>query len=203
MKYQMIVARYKENIDWIKNLKIKNLDIIIYNKFYDEQQALFNETGRESHTYLHHIYHNYDNLSDYTIFTQANPFDHSPDFIEKLEKIILNNEEMDFFSFITFFGEKSIFCDLDGYPNHPSLNLKKGTDAVFTEFLPGKIEFYPGAIFMVSKKNILNRSRQFYKKCLELSCDKEWKDNYGNYSCGYFFERMWKYIFVDLEKAKS
>lgn len=33
------------------------------------------------HTYFHHIYNNYDNLSDYTFFVQDYPFDHWEDVI--------------------------------------------------------------------------------------------------------------------------
>lgn len=194
--YEMVVARFKENINWINELDKKFLKIKIYNKFFhNEENPLYNETGRESHTYLHHIYYNYENLSDYTIFTQANPFDHSPQFIYEIKNIIEKKEKIDFHSFVTFFGQKSIICNLDGYPHHPTLNLQRGMSLIFPESNINSLEFYPGAILMVSKQNILKRSKEFYKKCLDLSCDKEWKDSYGNYSCGYFFERTWKYIF--------
>lgn len=195
MKYEMIVARYKEDINWISNLNINNLTTTIYNKYYNEVNLLNNETGREAHTYFHHICENYENLADFNIFTQANPFDHSPNFIEEVKNIVVNKLEPNFMPLTNYHGEKSIFCDLDGKPHHPSLNLQIGMNIIFPNLQIKQFEFYPGAIFIVSKSNILNRPKTFYKKCLELSKDQNWRDSYGKYCCGYFFERTWKYIF--------
>ena len=56
-----------------------------------------NNVGREGHTYYKHIYDNYDNLADYTIFLQGNPFDHSPNIISNLNKYVNNtNLSIDF-----------------------------------------------------------------------------------------------------------
>lgn len=75
----LIVARYNEDIDWVKAYD----DIaIIYNKG-DKINIYFNRIinieniGREGHTYLYHIINNYNNLSSRVIFTQADPFTHN------------------------------------------------------------------------------------------------------------------------------
>lgn len=195
MKYEMVVARYKENIDWLKQLSNReNLKITVYNKFFDEGNLMPNEAGREAHTYLHHIYTNYDILADYTIFTQANPFDHAPDLIEKIKVMTFNNDEYDFRSFVNFFGLPSIWSDINGMPNHPGLDLRPGLKEIFPNCTQERFEFYPGAIIMASKKNIQKRSKEFYFKCLELSKNTTWREPSGNAACGYFFERTWKYI---------
>ena len=36
--------------------------------------------------YLHHLVHNYDELANWTVFTQAEPFVHSPDFISLITR---------------------------------------------------------------------------------------------------------------------
>ena len=48
--------------------------------------------GREGHTYFKHIVDNYYNLTDFIIFLQGNPFDHSPNIIDNLNKIRLDTD---------------------------------------------------------------------------------------------------------------
>jgi len=195
MKYEMVVARYKENVDWLNNLSNRdNLKITVYNKFFDEENFLPNEAGREAHTYLYHIYTNYDSLAEYTIFTQANPFDHAPELLEAVKLMTYNNDEYDFKSFVNYFGSPSLWSDIDGYPHHPGLDLRPGIKEIFPNSSQQQFEFYPGAIFMASKINIRKRSKDFYLKCLELSKNTTWREPHGNGACGYFFERTWKYI---------
>lgn len=88
---KIVLARYRENIMWAVN-KYHNKCII-----YDKGNNLKAENctiiprsnrpdyGRESETYLYHIISNYDNLDDYTIFSQGDPFKHSPKFLEILD----------------------------------------------------------------------------------------------------------------------
>ena len=96
---KFVFARYNEDISWIyKHSQIAN-NCIIYNKGLPIHPSpsihvLSNDPiwGRESDTYLHHIINNYDNLDDYTIFSQADPFDHSPEFVEVVDYIIRRQE---------------------------------------------------------------------------------------------------------------
>jgi hypothetical protein len=85
---KIVIAKYRENVDWINKYFSTDLDrFIIYNKGYDLNNSKYKviplkNIGRESHTYLYHIINNYDRLDDYTIFTQADPFKHSKYFID-------------------------------------------------------------------------------------------------------------------------
>ena len=96
MNTTLVCARYNEDLNWL--LPLKNESIIIYNKgednldtFPKQKVVKLPNLGREGGTYLHHIIQNYDNLSDYTIFTQANPVDHIwHDDAEKSYKEILD-----------------------------------------------------------------------------------------------------------------
>jgi hypothetical protein len=83
-----IVARYNENLDWLKDIKG---DILIYNKG-DEIDCPFrthqaDNYGRESETYVRAIIEYYDQLHkfDDIVFLQGHPFDHCPDLLEMLE----------------------------------------------------------------------------------------------------------------------
>ena len=80
----IVVARYNENLDWLKPLGKENYNFIVYNKgnddidrdFFDNVIQLEN-IGREGHTYLYHIIKHYRNLSDATMFIQGDIKDHT------------------------------------------------------------------------------------------------------------------------------
>ena len=58
---EIVISRYNEDIQWTEKYK---QFVTIYNKGndpIDDAISLIN-VGREAHTYLHHIVHNYDNL---------------------------------------------------------------------------------------------------------------------------------------------
>ena len=78
----IIISRFNENIDWTYTLH----KALIYNKGDNDINSHFPvisipNIGREGHTYLYYIIEHYNSLPDYMIFSQANPFEHSPDFI--------------------------------------------------------------------------------------------------------------------------
>lgn len=89
---RIVVARYKENINWLRDIS-PCWQIIIYNKGPNDIGPLlasrpdfivinYPNVGRESHTYARHISENYSNLADITIFTQGDPFPHAPEFLQ-------------------------------------------------------------------------------------------------------------------------
>ena len=90
MKTEIVVARYNENLDWLKKIKkSKDLKITVYNKGPDDIDVPFirlPNIGRESHTYLYHIINNYENLAEQIIFCQGDSIFHSPDFLDLINK---------------------------------------------------------------------------------------------------------------------
>lgn len=73
----IVIARYNESVEWCNEFK----NVIVYNKGEKLKNIKHNvielkNVGREGHTYYKHIYDNYENLSDYTIFLQGKPFNH-------------------------------------------------------------------------------------------------------------------------------
>ena len=111
---EIVVARYEENIDWLT--LIEGFEFKVYNKKSGEN--LLENVGRESHTYLSHIVKNYENLADFTVFLQGDPFYHCRDLKQKLTKSRL--EEYDF----VCLSDSMITCDLNGRPGCLSLDLK-------------------------------------------------------------------------------
>jgi len=192
MTHSIVVAKYKENVDWLGKY-IDNYPIYLYDKSGETQNynnsinvEYIKNVGRESHTYLHHIIKNYDNLSDYVIFTQAKHNDH----IKKFDKL---------------FKKGNGYFHLYYYPKNFKLKNFHGTltpvegNLTFGQWFEKYIEkdFDPlhfrmkfGAIFCVSKDNILSRPKSFY-----IELHNQLEKGGSNPELGHFFERSWYYIF--------
>jgi Protein of unknown function (DUF3431) len=90
-KLDIVMARYKENLSWIGYLGrnpefrisiINDGDPLTDNVTYKNINMFKGDNlPAETTKYLLYIIHHYDHLADRVLFTQANPFDHSPDFI--------------------------------------------------------------------------------------------------------------------------
>ena len=90
---QLVIARFQEDISWI-NLLSDDWDVFIYNKgssiagqSLKSNVRIINipNVGRETETYLSHIRNNdFTKMRGRVVFTQANPFEHSPDFLKLL-----------------------------------------------------------------------------------------------------------------------
>ena len=85
-----VIARYKEDLSWVENLKG---NILIFNKseFFDykfPRQDLENY-GRETQTFVNFIVRYYNLLKDYdsVVFLQGNPFEHCTDVLDKISKV--------------------------------------------------------------------------------------------------------------------
>lgn len=181
-----IIARYKEDISWTKDLR-PDIQTVIYNKFHQDEKFVLPNIGREGHTYLNHIVNNYDNLSEYNIFLQGNPVFHNRNIISTINSF-------DYSSYLlTFLGDPiseniySIEC-----PPHPcGLPMYYFFDLLFDIKLTkhNKIRFVPGAQFIAHKEIILNRPKNFYQFLLKfLSYQVDPLE-------GYIIERLWAYIF--------
>lgn len=168
MNFHIVVARYNENIEWTKQFS----NVIIYNKGIPLQnsyeQIFLNNVGREPHTYYKHIFDNYNNLAEYTIFLQGNPFDHSPNLISNLNNYINNKElNIDF----EFLSEWIISCNIKGCIHHPGLPLIETYEKIFNEKIPNEninFLFGAGAQFIVSRERILQRPKEFYLNIIEI-----------------------------------
>ena len=125
MTKEIVVAYYKENIEWLEN--VKDYKITIYNKSHIDipNTIKLENVGREMNTYFHHIIENYDNLSDVIFFTKGNPLDHVSNYIEilngypqTLSNSVLSIGDAHFFSDIITF-----ICDMYGNPYHWGLDM--------------------------------------------------------------------------------
>ena len=183
----IIVAKYNEDIEWTKKFE----NVIIYNKGkkLDDSYNYVNldNVGREGHTYYKYICDNYENLPEYMIFLQGRPFDHSPNIIKNINKYI-NSEDLDID--FEFLSEKILECKVSGCRYHKGIPVKKIYNELFDEREEDlKFSFGAGAQFIVSKKAVLKRSKEFYSKIVELLSHN--RDPIE----GYVIERFHKLIF--------
>ena len=105
-------------------------------------------------------------LAEYTIFLQGNPFDHSPNIISNLNNYINNKElNIDF----EFLSEWIISCNIKGWIHHPGLPLIETYEKIFGEKKDNNnFLFGAGAQFIVSKKKILQRPKEFYLNIIKI-----------------------------------
>jgi hypothetical protein len=194
--FTIVVARYKEDIEWTKQFMNEFTTVIIYNKGIklveeDYNEVLMENVGREGHTYYSHIVDNYDNLDDYTVFLQGNPFDHSPNLTDNLFKY-MNTRELNIE--FEYLSEKIVSSCLAVEHGSPECkNLYTTFENIFGVKLDNhECVFGAGAQFIVSKKTILKRPKCFYENIINI-LNKEvcpWE--------GYDVERLHKYILTSI-----
>ncbi len=88
---KIVLARYMESVEWIVDIP-DDFEVYIYNKgdILTSPAVARRATkiierpnyGRESETYLYHMLTEVEDSSDFTIYSQADPFTHSPDFLD-------------------------------------------------------------------------------------------------------------------------
>lgn len=191
MKKVAILAKYKEQNHFWRDLLSENYEVLIYNKFDGEN--LLPNVGREGHTYLHYIVENYNNLPDEILFSQYDPSDHFSGnrkiHFSDAMKIFLNK------NLINFCGIRA--CDFDLIVRKRKIDWIEFSKEFFGKFEHEKIlELVAcgatlNGVFRVTKDSILKHDISLYKKAVEML--SRGSDPYE----GYYFERMWKFIFIE------
>ena len=197
---ELVVARYNEDISWSEIFKGYRT---VYNKgekIEGVECITLPNVGRESHTYLYHIIHNWDNLAEKTMFCQGSLLKHGllPKDIEK------------YFETPGLFKTGKFFRDSNwGYINHigkwaqekssgkmqeAELSLGEWFDRIIQVPRGKYFYFKAGANFCVSKEAIKNRPRSFYEYLIRRV------SGHVNPEEGHYLERAWLYIFCPSTK---
>lgn len=156
--------------------------------------------GRCVHTFFNHLYTRYDTLSDITFFAQDYPFDHWEDIIEVINneteasrcQLNIGGYYGFHFNTITVPSAKGgimwnltptqhhgtgniLACNSDGSPQdlNPSINVDKYWSQFFNCLPPTKYEFIPGGHFGITKEHAQLRTKEFYKKVVDLLLTEE------------------------------
>jgi hypothetical protein len=215
--WQLVIARSYEDLTWTQRVDVP---IVVYNKGSGDFGIKLENVGRETDTYLHHIVENYDNLPEHIIFTQGEPFQHSPDFLEKIKRIqgkfMPLSDRYDNLTpppeWISTDGLYNIDMknDVDWLKRHPILQCNSiDVDYRHYKSIPkeenGFCTFAHELGIPFDKQT--QKIKFFYSGIFYIHRDiirlysketyKKWLDlNRQHYSYGYLFEKMWHYIFV-------
>lgn len=168
---QIVVARYKENVMWTApfahNVTIVNKGPTLPLPLPTPVPIVTStpNVGREGHTYYSYICDHYNHLPEHIVFLQGNPFDHSPNIVEMLQRLIAHPSHRATLDF-AFLSEKILLCRLSGDNYHKGLPLARVYSTLFGYEGPQELEFYfgTGAQFVVSRRRILQRPKAFYKR---------------------------------------
>jgi len=197
MTRTLVVARYNEPLDWVHRCSDFD-EIIVYNKS-DETPDLGHgitvrqlpNRGREAHTIVQGILDKYDTVenTDCIVFVQGWPFDHG-----------VHVEDISRATPPSVLG-KVLWCDMDGNPHHPKLNLRVAFQKLCDTFrvrFPNKngYTFCAGAQWCVSGFEIHQWSKETWNSLGDI-LDGEFK--YGNHGhCKidpWQMERFWPLVF--------
>ena len=151
MNLVVVICHYKENLDWVKKL---NHNYVIYNKNPNENHLYKNNLpniGFDTIVYLSYILDNYENLPEYVCFSQDNPFDHCPNFLDKVNNFDYNRN---------FYPLGATYIRDNEMTYNQTINYAKSVDIVHSE----TIKFVSSAQCIVSKELILKRSKGSYLK---------------------------------------
>lgn len=191
MSKVIVLSRFKEKHNfWINYSKFYD-DMIIYNKDPLVSNNSIKNVGRESHTYIHHIIENYNSLPDEILFSQYDCRDHFASKYKVNIDYFLNGHLYDFigirpgpFPYLAKNMYKIPWLKLIEYIYDKNFNLDLINRVVATgATLNG--------IFRVTKQAILKHDINFYLRCINLL------DKHVNPIEGFFFERIWKFLFTD------
>lgn len=218
---QLVISRYNEDLEWLKDEPFSKYNNIIYNKgindnFYSNDKSTINKLeniGRCDATYIYHIINKYDSLANVTVFL---PGSLNIDYKHKKAVTLINEIEkhQDTVFVSSFYNDvkKELYdFQLDDWQSRDQKNkvinseyklsvasirpFGKWFESVFGNIVIQHVSYY--GIIGISKKDITKHSKQYYEKLYQ-----EFGDNSSNPEVGHYFERSWEAVFYPLINPK-
>jgi len=216
----IVISRYNENLEWLKEINEEKFNIIVYNKGINDNfiklpnMTIINldNVGRESHTYLYHIINNYNNLADITIFLPGScDMQHKYNKMKKLLNFInLKNKAILIYDF-KYENVKNVLYNftIENYQGtnqqnkeiNPEFKLElseirpygKWFKHYFNDIIIQHITYC--SIFSVDKKDILQHSKEYYENLIKQL------NNSSNSEAIHYFERSWEAVFYPMNNT--
>jgi hypothetical protein len=187
MSLELVVARYLEDLAWIRNIP-PQIRATIYDK---SPSGNLSNVGREAHTYLHYICTRYDDLAPVSVFCQGKPFDHCFDFRKTLREIVQTGFDGDFrwlgHVIDTDSSDGALFKTWSKNPGGEGIDIAGFHRELFGIEGPNEYVFTLGGQFIASRELIRRRPLDFYRRALQISTDFP--------EAAHCFERTWDRIF--------
>lgn len=214
---ELVVSRYNENLEWLKDEPFNKYPVICYNKgsndnFYKpENMKIVNleNVGRCDHTYIYHIVHNYENLARHTMFLPGScniqyKLDKAKRWINEIEKtdsgvFIGSNRPNGIDEFFNDF-QLDIWSasDESNKKLNPEEKLMPNDTRPFGNWYRkhfNNIKVYystGGGVMGIERENIIQHPKSYYNIFLsEL-------DKHSNPEVGHYFERAWVAVFYPM-----
>jgi hypothetical protein len=217
---ELVISRYNEDLNWLKDPPFKNYPIICYNKgnnenFYKPPNmkiVSLENVGKCDHTYIYHVVSNYNSLSKITIFLPGSiNMETKRPIAERLINEISKSQNTVFIGNFHEKGIKNNFYDfkLDEWEtsdeNNKKLNPEKQLELSKIRPFGKWYDYHFGdkyveytsyfGIIGFHKKHILQHPLSYYQKFLD-EINKS-----SNPEVGHYFERSWAAIFGPLDGA--
>jgi hypothetical protein len=188
-KYDVVIARYKENLDWVELLDKEKCNIIIYNKGINDikyPSIPLKNVGRESHTYFTYIIDYYNAFPEFIIFLQGNPWEQSHNAVQIIN---MHQDEK-----ATLISDHWINERVTGWyeicekrpPEYPITYLKDVAKEFLGDEMPMDCHFGAGNQYVFHSSIIKNRTKEYYQKILDRF--------EGDYLLPWHIERLMLYI---------
>jgi len=215
---EIVVARYNEDLRWLNEYPFNQFEYIVYNKGTNEDFVKSNvkqiirlkNIGKCDHTYLYHIIHNYENLSNIIVFLPGSlNLEHKKAKATKiLHSIIQSNYKHAFFIGEYHANVKKTFSHfkLDEWKTTDAQNFSKNNECSlqlcklrpygkwYNYFFGNTIAHWStlSGIFSIDKRDITQHSIHKYKYLIQTV------NNHSNPEAGHYIERSWGVIFYPL-----
>ena len=207
MDKSLIIARYDEDIEWVK--KYNDFKITIYNKGNKLEDEPFykiinlENKGRESHSWLYHIVNNYYQLDEINVFLQGKiddldcmAFSNPNDYLEKINKYGFAASRYGLLGPFHWNWNVNIEKDIrykrqweNNEISRSSIGFRNFSKKLFPDIPLFVATSYSGC-FAVKKDMILLQSIGFYEELLDILSKNK------NPIEGHYMERLWCYIFT-------
>ncbi|XP_038053552.1 uncharacterized protein LOC119726001 [Patiria miniata] len=204
LDYEIVISQYNENLNWMKPTADHSH---VYHKGKDKGPPFdvykwekLPNVGREAHTYLHHIVHNYDKLANITVFLQGTGpgrehsqscFPTAIEFVQQAKKHkyckITQRYKNGNWGRIRHFGKwlKSL---QNGQMRRANLTLGEFYTALFGTKPPDLVPVCFTGCISASRENLRRFPVSFYEKAISFVND------HSNPEEAHYFERLWATI---------
>ena len=203
----LIIARYNEDLSWLK--EFEDFKIIVYNKGNELSENLFYEIinlenkGRESQTWLHHIVQNYNNLNEINVFLQGKiddlncmVFKNPNDYLKKINKYGFQVSRYGLLGPFHWDWHVNIDKDIrykkqweNNEISRSSIGFRNFSKKLFPN-IPLFVATSYGGCFAVKKEIIQQHKLDFYEELLDILSQNK------NPIEGHYMERLWCYLFT-------
>jgi hypothetical protein len=223
----IVVSRYSENLEWLKDEPFNKHTYIVYNKgdnddYYKsdkfKEEIKLKNVGRESHTYLSHIINNYDNktFAKITVFLPGSvELEHKYNRAKQIfNEINAGNKDVDLFSCVLMDKPvRDVFKNftIDKYLSSNNNNKINNDDEIYKSNIRPFGKWYEKLFNNINNENRCFTQNAMFAITKDTILKKpksyymnliKYVDRHHNHESGHYFERAWDAVFFPYKNVK-